>query len=165
MTYIKYKLSWVTKASYDPNPNTISSIQCGPCNKLQKHIVNSSTGKRNSRETYYYFFINSVLLPFIGKKKKTLKWHGQQTPGPDPGIGAKASAAATQQLYKWNIRMITVWPFTYSIVNYLQYITAINKRKTSSIKVIADSQIFLLWLSLAINELPKMFKSLKEINW
>ena len=51
--------------SYDPNPNKISSPQCGPCNKLQKHIVNSSAGKRNSRETHYNFFINSVLLPFI----------------------------------------------------------------------------------------------------
>lgn len=67
--------------------------------------------------------------------------------------------------YKQNRSMISMWPFTYSIVNYPWYITAINKerqRKTSSITVIADFQIFLSRLSLAINEWPKMLRVRKK---
>lgn len=46
LTNIQSKLSLVTTASYDLNPNKISSPWCGtPCNKLQKHIVNSSAGR------------------------------------------------------------------------------------------------------------------------
>lgn len=53
---------WVTAASYDPNPNKISSPWCGACNKLQQHCCKQLSWQR-LREAFDSF-INSVLLSF-----------------------------------------------------------------------------------------------------
>lgn len=85
--------------------------------------------------------------------------------GPYPGLSAKASGSYSPAILQRKCKDAHYIARPYSTFNYPWYITAINKRRqgeTSSIKVIADFQIFLSWLSLALNELPKMLRVQKK---